>query len=67
MPKQQIDCTCKKRLVIMVPRRGDSFSVFAKQAYENGWKVRNGQWFCSADCVANSAIDITPKTKLIEA
>ncbi len=65
MPTRELKCDCGKRLAIFMPRRNGTATQELTQGYEAGWIIRNGVWFCSSDCVANAATDITPKSELL--
>ena len=66
MPQTTIKCTCGKSAFIMIPRRNGTAMAFMTQAYEMGWTIRDREWFCSNDCIANSAKDVTAIDKLLE-
>lgn len=62
MPTMTLRCSgfgCGRGLVLNAPRRG-SFSSMAIPAYEAGWRLVGDRWFCSEDCVASAARDVTP-------
>jgi hypothetical protein len=65
MPSTIIKCGCGKAMVIFAPRRNGTATAFMAHVYKAGWTLRERDWFCSDDCLADAALDITPVDKLL--
>ncbi len=63
--KLTCDC-CRAVMFVQTPRRNATFMSIAEPAYEQGWRMARGLWFCSEDCIAASARDVTPVVPAIQ-